>query len=155
MSAYCGTWAVVLGGFLTAELIAGVPTRAEPTTTHAAENETKQSCAAYKEERAALETSGIRDIIKRDPQAVASTLPVKQVEQVRRLIDLDEKILFGCRDASELAHASRPNKQLGDSGAQIGETIPLPPPPTRRPSDSRIKSAVRAEIPLPVRRPAP
>ena len=111
-------------------------------------------CTTFRQEQRALEAAGVRQKLKLDPTVVAAGMSSGDLAQIRRLIELDEKLLFGCRVGQRV-----PLSVLRGSG----RTTDNKPPdlPVRRPKLVRAKSTParntesRGVIDLPVRAPRP
>ena len=103
-------------------------------------------CADYHKERAALEAEGVRDTLKKDAAVAAPTMSQQDLDNVRRLITLDEKLMFECRVINRQVVFKKPKAvQTVDAGA-------VPALPTRRPKRaSSPKSNVSPVVPLPTR----
>src|SRR5262245_41598595 len=56
----------------------------------------KDSCAKLKTEQAQLEQGGTRASLGKGPEWAKVNLGPEKLEQVRRLIELDEQLLFRC-----------------------------------------------------------
>jgi hypothetical protein len=57
----------------------------------------KEECAKLKGEQAQLEQSGVRSSMGRGPEWAKANLSSERLEQVRRVIELDEQLLFRCQ----------------------------------------------------------
>ena len=69
---------------------------AHAAAAHAAPLE-KEECAKLKGEQAQLEQSGVRSSMGRGPEWAKANLSSERLEQVRRVIELDEQLLFRCQ----------------------------------------------------------
>src|SRR6476646_8025660 len=56
----------------------------------------KDSCARLKTEQTQLEQGGARGSMVRGPEWAKSNLPADKLENIRRLIEVDEQLLFRC-----------------------------------------------------------
>ena len=56
----------------------------------------KDSCAKLKTEQAQLEQGGVRGSLGKGPQWAKANLAPEKLEQIRRLIEVDEQLLFRC-----------------------------------------------------------
>lgn len=54
------------------------------------------TCGLLRGEQAQLEQSGVRESMAKGPEWAKARLPADKLEQIRRLIHLDEQILFRC-----------------------------------------------------------
>ena len=104
------------------------------------------ACADYHSERAKLEAAGVREVLKQNAADVAATLSPEALENVRRLITLDEKLMFECRVIDRQVALKKPNPvKPVDTGA-------TPDLPTRRPKRSTSPNGVdKSPVPLPIR----
>lgn len=68
--------------------LAAGPTAAEPLP--------KEACELLVEEQSRLASAGARSWLAEGPAAARTRLAPAQVEQVRRLLEVDEQLLFGC-----------------------------------------------------------
>ncbi len=108
----------------------------------------KQRCVTYQNELVALETPALRDRLKQDPQKAVAELPEAEIAKIRRLIELDEFLMFRCRiGLKPLGVAQNPN---GRSALQ--QAVGLPALPVRRPKVARRPVTPRVIVPLPTRR---
>ena len=104
------------------------------------------ACADYHKERVALEAAGVRDQLKQDAAVVAATMSPEELGRIRRLITLDEKLMFECRVIKRQVAINKP-KPVQTVAAGI-----VPDLPTRRPK--RSPSSSRTDdptVPLPIR----
>ncbi|MGI9424732.1 MAG: hypothetical protein ACR2PA_16165 [Hyphomicrobiaceae bacterium] len=122
----------------------------------------EDKCKLLTAERQELAVGKLRTLLKQDPKVVAATLPKQDLDDLRRLIELDEEIMFGCRKDLKAVLGSNPDLEP----TQAKNDSSLPDLPVRRPG--AIKAANRpAEtgngpsdgsegiVPLPERRQAP
>jgi hypothetical protein len=56
----------------------------------------KEGCAKLKAEEAEIEQSGVRSSMGRGPEWAKANLPPEKLEQIRRLIEVEEQLLFRC-----------------------------------------------------------
>ncbi|KAB2912055.1 MAG: hypothetical protein F9K29_20625 [Hyphomicrobiaceae bacterium] len=57
----------------------------------------KDGCTKLKDEQAQLEQAGVRTSMAKGPQWAKANLAPDKLEQVRRLIEVDEQLLFRCQ----------------------------------------------------------
>lgn len=104
-------------------------------------------CADYHKERVKLEAAGVRATLGKDPSVVASSLPAEELEKIRRLIELDEKMMFECRVIRRRVVIKK------TAAAQIIDPSLIPDLPARRPAPPVQPGAkIESPVPLPVRR---
>ena len=102
-------------------LVSGVPAlRAAPLEV--------AQCDQLKTEQDKLETQGVRKDYERGAQWGKANLPATKLEQVKRLITLDEQILFRCANP-------KPNVQLKEDNT----------PPDDQPADETVVAKKPAE----------
>lgn len=133
----------------TALALAGPAAAQTPAKTQAAA-EKNAKCKAYHKQRAGLEARGVRKLLEQDPAAVAATLPEADRENIRLLIELDERVMFECRMVAEVASVEKRG-----STTQRNKLPDLPVRRPPRPADKRQPSAVGSTVPLPERSPRP
>ena len=119
-------------GLRTLLLLAGTALLVPVTAVLAAplDNET---CTMLRNEQLQLEAAGVRDSMANDPLWSAANLPAARLNDIKRLIELDEQITFRC-----------PPLQVVVATAEGKVVIPLP---TRKPNP-------KAAVPRPSRKPA-
>lgn len=108
-------------------LIAGLPGHAHATALDA------DSCAKLKTTLEELEKGGARNSFAKGPQWAKANLPPDKLQDVRRLIETDEQLLFRC-----------PGRHLVNLPL---EPDPPPPPPVE---DKKPDADAKAELPKPV-----
>ena len=119
--------------------------------------EKAEQCKAYQVERGELEKSGVRAWLVKDPNDPEAGLNEEQVGKVRRLIELDEAVMFKCRliNAKAIAKVKPGAKNAKRQAALPDRQSSDPPaPPTRRPSGTGKpgQSGLNTQlVPLPVR----
>ena len=107
-----------------------------------------QVCQQYQEELTSLDTPELRARLKEDPRAVAASLDQAEISKIRRLIELDELVMFQCRiGLKPLQTAS--NSSLNSAVQQLAT---LPALPVRKPKLERRLPSARLIVPLPTRR---
>ena len=87
----------------------------------------KDSCAKLKTEQAQLEQGGVRGSMGKGPQWAKANLAPEKLEQIRRLIEVDEQLLFRC-------------------GGRPLVLLPSDPDPAA-PARSRARTAPRRRLP--------
>jgi hypothetical protein len=97
--------------FATGLLLAG-------TLAHAAQLD-KGSCDALKGEQAELEKAGVRGTMAKGAAWAKSNLAADKLEQVRRLIEVDEQLLFRCQGKPLVIMPADPD---ADPAAAAGES---------------------------------
>lgn len=131
----------------------------------------KDTCTKLKTEQGQLELSGTRGNLDRGPEWAKASLPPEKLEQVRRLIEVDEQLLFRCggRPLVTLPNDPDPAAREGESkdGAkgpagkgtkapapEKKKSVPLkkaaaPPanPPPQHATAALVKDAAKATLP--------
>jgi hypothetical protein len=91
----------------------------------------KDGCAQLKVEQGELERSGTRASMSKGPQWAKSNLEPARLEQIKRLLEIDEQLLFRC--------GGRPLVNLPKD--------PDPDPAAREPGDNAAKAPAVAKVP--------
>ena len=112
------------------------------------QNQAKKVCIGYQNELVALETPALRDRLKQDPQQVASGLQQDEIAKLKRLIELDELLMFRCRIGLKPLGVAANN--AGNSA--LRQAVALPDLPVRRPKIARQTTSRSVNVPLPTRR---
>lgn len=96
----------------------------------------EDTCAMLRNERLHLELAGVRNSMANGPQWALANLPAVRLNDIKRLIELDEQVTFRCPEVEAIVTAA--------DGSVV---IPLPkrnpsakatvPPPRRRPGPGR------------------
>lgn len=91
----------------------------------------EKTCAMLRNERLHLELAGVRDSMANGPAWAVTKLPAARLNDIKRLIELDEQVTFRCPEAEAIVAAA--------DGSVV---IPLPmrnpkakaavPPPRRK-----------------------
>ncbi len=116
-----------------------------------------KACQAASLERSKLDTPALRDLLGKDPKQVVSAAVPAQIMSLRRLIELDEIIMFKCRLAAHPAFPGKvettPTPPTPAVAAALASSTPPELPQRRplRPADTRPKR--KLILPLPVRKP--
>ena len=128
----------------------GIAEEAEQSPTAA------EQCKSHQAERGELERSGVRAWLAKDPSDPAAGLSQEQIGKIRRLIELDEAVLFKCRLIEP-----KPKGEPGAKNTNLQAALPAgksssepPEPPTRRPKRTGKPGPAglnKQEVPLPVR----
>jgi len=103
----------------------------------------KQLCIDYQNELVALETPALRERLQQDPSKVATELSEAEIANIKRLIKLDELLMFGCRIGLK-APAFAQNA--------LQRAVAIPTLPVRKPKIARRSITPRTIVPLPTRR---
>jgi hypothetical protein len=109
---------------LAALLLQAPSTRAAPLD--------KEGCANLKAEQGQLENAGTRGNMAKGPQWAKTNLEPDKLDQVRRLLEVDEQLLFRCQ--------GRPLVNLPNDPTD-------PDPAAREPGTDAAKSAPAAKVP--------
>jgi hypothetical protein len=107
----------------------------------------KDSCTKLKNEQAQLEKDGVRGSLGRGPDWAKVNLGPEKMEQVRRLIEVDEQLLFRCGGRPLVVLPSDPDAAPGEGAVGKPERAPV----TERPADADK----RAVAPVPKATPQP
>jgi outer membrane biosynthesis protein TonB len=91
----------------------------------------KDGCAQLKLEQAELEHAGTRASMSKGPQWAKNNLEPAKLEQIRRLLEIDEQLLFRC--------GGKPLVSLPKD--------PDPDPAAREPGDNAAKAPAVAKVP--------
>ncbi len=113
--------------------------------------EEAKACQGAMAERKRLNTSNLRQLLQKGPQKESQSLENKQLSDLRRLIELDEQVMFKCRlIAHPDIHKKRPNQ-----AAPVKQQLSMAPPslPVRNPKIIRQAMTQPSTLPLPARRP--
>ena len=108
----------------------------------------EQVCLEYQKELTGLDTPELRARLKEDPQTVAASLDQEEISKIRRLIELDELVMFQCRIGLKPLQTAK-NPSLNAAGQQLAT---LPALPVRKPRLKRRLPSARLIVPLPTRR---
>ncbi|RTL69975.1 MAG: hypothetical protein EKK41_13240 [Hyphomicrobiales bacterium] len=103
-----------------------------PGAAHAAPLD-PESCAKLKVQLEEIEKTGARDNLARGPEWAKANLTADKLEDVRRLIETDEQLLFRC-----------PGRHLVNLPLE-----PDPPPPPPAPEEKKADGEQKAEAPKP------
>jgi len=108
----------------------------------------KDACTKLKSEQVQLERDGARDSLGRGPDWAKANLAPDKIEQVRRLIAVDEQLLFRCGGRPLVVLPSDPDAAPGEGAP--GKPAPRPPGTATetRPPVSGKKAAVPARKPI-------
>lgn len=126
-----------------------------------AKSQKDDKCKRLMSERNALSVDKLRAILKKDPATTAATLPEQDLADLRRLIELDEEIMFGCRRDLKVVLGTNPS-QKPELAKPVSSNPNLPPDlPVRRPGAKTAAklsptggNVTAQSMPLPERRPA-
>ncbi len=137
-------------GLLAVSTAGGVAEEADQPPTAA------EQCQAAQAERGELERSGVRAWLAKDPSDPAAGLNQAQIAKVRRLIALDEAVLFKCRLIKPKPKGKPGAKDTKLQAALAGDksSSEPPEPPTRRPKNTGkpVRAGLnKPQVPLPVR----
>ncbi len=114
----------------------------------AEQDEAREQCTAYQKELTALDTPALRERLKEDPLKIATELPEDEINKIKRLIELDELLMFRCRIGLKPLQTAAKGGKL--PAAQ--QVAVLPDLPIRKPKIKRQVRAQRDIVPLPTRR---
>jgi hypothetical protein len=110
----------------------------------------KDSCTKLKNEQAQLERDGARGGLGRGPDWAKANLGPEKMEQIRRLIEVDEQLLFRCGGRPLVVLPNDPDAAPGEGAAGKPERAPGT---DKRPADAgkRAIAPVPKATPQPVR----
>jgi hypothetical protein len=108
----------------------------------------KDECARLKTEQSQLESGGVRGTMVKGPEWAKTNLPPEKLEQVKRLIELDEQLLFRCGGRPLVVMPSEPDPDPAARGTE-GE------PPQVEPAALAPKPPAAAPAVLPAEKPPP
>jgi hypothetical protein len=127
----------------------------------------KDGCAQLKVEQGQLELAGTRGNMGKGPQWAKTNLEPEKLDQIRRLLEVDEQLLFRCRgkplvilpkDATDPDPAAR---EPGADGAKTGKAAKAPKTPKKEvvkkdgdKKDTGKKEAVKKAAAQPATTPA-
>ena len=97
-------------------------------------------CEQLKSEQDKLETQGVRKDYERGAQWGKANLPAAKIEQVKRLIALDEQVLFRCANP-------RPNVQLKEDVTPPDDQPADEAVAAKKPAEKRKRGAAAAAVP--------
>ena len=104
----------------------------------------KDECAKLKTEQTQLEQAGVRGTMVKGAEWAKANLPADKLEQIKRLIELDEQLLFRCGgrplvvmpsepDPDPAARGTDPEGPEAEPAALTPKpTVPAPPPATKK-----------------------
>ena len=149
---YCAVpYCAVIAGFLAISQLAPpalAQTKPALSQTKEEQKQAKELCVSYQNELVALETPALRDRLKQNPQNVASELAQEEIAKLKRLIELDELLMFRCRIGLKPLGVA----QNGNGRSALQQAVALPDLPVRRPKIARRRIAPSTIVPLPTRR---
>jgi len=119
---------------LHALLVAGGTALLMPLTAALAAPLDNETCAMLRNERQQLEAAGVRESMAKDPLWSAANLPPARLNDIKRLIELDEQITFRCPPLEAVVATAE--------GKTEGKTTVIPLP-TRKPNAKRAAPAPR------------
>ena len=108
----------------------------------------KESCTKLKSEQAQLEKDGARGSLGKGPDWGKANLGPEKLDQVRRLIEVDEQLLFRCGGRPLVVLPSDPDAAPGEGAAEKPERSPAAER-EKRPLDTGKKAAVPVKRPIP------
>jgi hypothetical protein len=100
----------------------------------------KESCAKLKTEQAQLEQGGVRGSMVRGPEWAKSNLAPDKLDNVRRLIEVDEQLLFRCGGKPLVALPNDPDPAETPKAAPAKTA--KPPPAVKKAPDAEKKKVV-------------
>jgi hypothetical protein len=118
---------------------------------HAAPLE-KDECAKLKGEQTQLEQGGVRGSMGRGPEWAKANLAPDKLEQIRRIIEIDEQLLFRCQ-GRPLVNLREPQDPDPAAQGPNGKTAPKPPAAAKAEKKTPVKKAI-AQPPAGAAKPA-
>jgi hypothetical protein len=118
----------------------------------------KEGCAKLKAEEAQLEQSGVRASMSRGPEWAKTNLAADKLEQIRRLIEVEEQLLFRChgkplvnlpQDPDPDPAAREPESKEGTAGAKAAKAAKQPKKKAaaakQAPGEAKAEAPAKAE----------
>ena len=101
----------------------------------------KDSCSKLKTEQAQLEQGGVRGSLGKGPEWAKANLAPEKLEQVRRLIEVDEQLLFRCGGRPLVLLPSDPDPAARGEGESKDDAQPkaVKPPAAEKKPPTRIR----------------
>lgn len=97
----------------------------------------EETCAMLRNERLHLELDGVRDSMRNGPEWAAANLPAARLNDIKRLIELDELVGFRCPEAEAIVAAADGSVVIPLPKRNPKSTKAKMPPPQRRPASAR------------------
>ena len=118
------------------------------------------TCRAAMAERGKLQATGLRSKLKQDAKLAATSLDSSELEKLKRLIQLDEIVMFKCRIVAHpaLGTKRRAKNTLALASGQAANPVAIPALPSKKPKTPRSAQRSAGQslaVPLPDRRPRP
>ncbi len=113
----------------------------------------KDGCAKLKVEQGQLEHAGTRGNMGKGPQWAKTNLEPEKLDQIRRLLEVDEQLLFRCQGKplvnlpKDLTDPDPAAREPGTDGAKTGKAAKAPKVPKKEvvKKDGEKKDAVKKE----------
>jgi hypothetical protein len=102
----------------------------------------KDDCAKLKVEQSQLEQAGTRGSMGRGPEWAKANLATEKLEQIRRLIEVDEQILFRCQ-GRPLVNLRETDPQLPAAEGKVPPKRPLTKAPKAPDGEKKGPAPVR------------
>ena len=116
----------------------------------------KDACAKLKTEQAQLELGGMRGSMGRGPEWAKANLAQDKLEQIRRLIEVDEQLLFRCGGRPLVLLPSDPDPAArGEVEGKDGAKAPPPAKPAKPPAAEKKAPDAEKKKTVPLTRAAP
>lgn len=109
----------------------------------------KEGCAMLKTEQAQLEHGGARGNMAKGPQWAKTNLEPEKLDQVRRLLEIDEQLLFRCngKPLVNLPKDPDPDPAAREPGSEAAKAAKVPKAPKVPKKDAVKKAAAPASEP--------
>ena len=107
----------------------------------------KEGCANLKAEQGQLEHAGVRGNMAKGPQWAKTNLEPEKLNQIRRLLEVDEQLLFRCQGKAlvtlpkDLTDPDPAAREPGADGAKAGKAAKAPKEVAKK--DAGKKEAVK------------
>lgn len=113
----------------------------------------KDSCGKLKTEQAQLEQGGTRGSLGRGPEWAKANLAPEKLEQIRRLIEVDEQLLFRCGGRPLVILPSDPDPAAREVESKDGAKGP-PAKAARTPATEKKTPAIEKKKAVPLKKAA-
>ena len=115
-----------------------------------------EACDKLVKEEADLERAGARTNLAKGPQWAKANLPQDKIEQIRRLIEVDEQVAFRCLKTKPLPAGSLVAQPVPAPAATDGAAAPVAKPkPRPKPAVAQTDTTAAAGQAAPAPKPKP
>lgn len=119
----CGSLCGALAPVLLLGLCAGVVVQSTPA---AAERLAKEACEALKVEVGGLVGSGVKSDMEKGPEWAKTNLNPERMQQIARLIELEEQLAFRCRTITPVPGKRKPAGTAAKPAAPVATHAAVP-----------------------------